>query len=57
MGVTDSDNRIHCGTKMDLIGVTEQGNFRYSCRKCHVIIEVDRQSEEIRIVHKGEKDE
>ena len=40
---------------MDLIGVTEQGNFRYSCGECHVIIEVNEQSEDIRVVHKGDE--
>lgn len=50
-------NEECCKKEMDLIGVTEQGSFRYSCSKCHTIIEVDSQSGNTRIVHKGENKE
>ena len=42
---------------MNLIGVTEEGNYRYSCGKCHTIIEIDEQLEDVQIVHKGENKE
>ncbi len=50
-------NRTCCKRQMDLIGVTEEGNYRYSCSKCYIIIEINEQLNDVRIVHKGVNDE
>jgi hypothetical protein len=50
-------NEECCKKEMDLIGVTEEGNFKFSCSRCHTIIEVDSQSGDIRIIHRGNEKE
>ena len=50
----DNTEYICCGRKMDLIGITETGNFKYSCEICYAVIEIDEQLENARVIHKGE---
>jgi hypothetical protein len=26
-----------CGTEMEMFGVTENGQYKYYCKKCHII--------------------
>jgi transposase-like protein len=34
-----------CNSKMELIGVTDKGAWKYYCKSCHTIIEVFKNAE------------